>query len=73
MEILYLGLTAGAVYLAWQTGLLDQAGQQLVQATAKKQPAGWAKSKARHPKTITILEQPLTVPSHPKRIRMTIA
>ena len=69
-QILYVGLVGGGLYLAYTTGLLDQAGQAIVTATQPKQASGWAK---KHKKVIEILEQPLMVPSHPKRIRMTIA
>lgn len=77
MDILYLGIVGVATYLAYSTGLLDQAGQALVQATAKKQASGWGKRGGGGgrgpPKHITILEQPLTYPFTPKRVRLTIA
>jgi hypothetical protein len=77
-EILYMGITAVAVYFAWQYGLLDQAGQMIVQATAPKQ--GFAKEHGRrHERRPVIIAPPEPIIEYPgipdvkHRMRMTIA
>lgn len=65
-QILYLGIVGIGVYMAYSTGLLDKAGQQLVTATAPK-GQGYAKHKKK--KIVEVL-----VPVVPqKRIRLTMA
>lgn len=67
MDIVWLLVTGGGLLFAWQSGLLDQAGQAIVDATKPK--AGFAKHR-RHGKEVLI---PVTVPivTQP-RMRLTV-
>lgn len=68
-DILNLAIVGGGLYLAYSTGLLDQAGQALVNATGPKQQQGYAKHH-KHRREILIPE--VIVPVQP-RMRLTFA
>lgn len=64
-DILNLAIVGGGLYLAYSTGLLDQAGQALVNATGPKSQ-GYAKHRHRREILIPI------IPVQP-RMRLTFA
>lgn len=45
MDLVYLLVVGGGLVLAWQSGILDQAGQAIVNATQKGQQQGYARER----------------------------
>jgi hypothetical protein len=73
-QILYVGIVGVGLYFAWTSGLLDKAGQGIVDATAPK--GGFAK----HHKKVriieplpVIIEQPIPAGGIKPRMRLTMA